>query len=327
MTLAKSAAASLLLLASLLPSAFAGGDEKTATGVQPMASKRNYGSGRAALEIGGQSQTLESFAGTSMRVDGAPVSRDGKASARAATSVRCEEFGVELPIVPEPFVTQWIADALAGNSRAQEGVITESDFNYKPSFVHRLGALQLRSLELAELDANSKDRIAWSATLSAGSLKWEKPDGKSGDAKGAIGAKQKATLASNFRVTIGGVAYDRVTKVGPLHVDFAAPATTSDGSRTSREAAATRVTPFKLTLVEADPKEWTSWIDDVATKGAGAARSGTIELLDPGLKEVIAKIALDGLLPTRLSREGDGEKAPKLVIELACTAVKIDPAK
>ena len=327
MSLAKPLAASLLLFAVLLPATAAAGDEKGAPTVQPMASKRALSAGRAALDLGGQTQLLDGFEGTALRLDGGAVSRDGKSTARATATVRCEEFTVELPATPEPFVTQWIADALAGNPKVQDGAVVESDATMKATFVHRLRELQLRSLELGELDASSKERAGWSATLAASSVKWEKGDGKETKAAG-IGAKAKAALASNFRVTIGGVAYDRVAKVGPLHVDFPAAATTGDGSRATREAAGgPRVAVVKLTIAEADPKEWLAWLDDAAAKGAGAARSGSIELLDPSRKEVIVKIALEGLLPSRISRDSGDEKAPRLVVELSCGAVKIDPAK
>jgi hypothetical protein len=320
MLLATPCLASLLLALPLLPPA-APGDEKPGATAQAMAAKRSYVAGRVSLDLGGQSQTLLGFEGTTLRLD-VPQSRDATAKARSTATLRCEEFAIELPATPEPAVAQWLADTLAGNPKVQDAAIVESDFSQKAVFVHRLREVQLRSLELGLLDANSKEAAKWTATLAASSVKWEKGDGKA--PASAIGGKAKQASAASFRLQIAGLTCDRVARVGPLHVDFEAPSL--DGRQTGRAPQGPRIAPLALRIADADPKEWLAWLDDAVTKGPAAARSGSLELLDASGKESLARIALDGLMPTRLSRE-NGDAGAQLVVELSCNAIKVDSPK
>jgi hypothetical protein len=319
MLLATPCLASLLLALPLLPPVAPGDDKVGAT--QALAAKRSYAAGRASLDLGGSLQPLLAFEGTTLRLD-APSSRDGTAKARSNSAVRCEEFAIELPALLEPATAKWIADSLNGSAPVQDAAIVESDFAQKSAFVHRLREVQLRSLELSLLDGSSKETPKWTATLAASSLKWEKGDGKA--PASAIGGKAKSASSASFRLQITGMTCDRVARVGPLRVDFETPS--ADGRQTSRAQTGPRVAPLAVRIAESDPKEWLAWIEEAATKGPAAARSGTLELLDPSGKESLVRIALDGLLPIRLSRES-GEAGAQLVAELSCSAIKVDPPK
>lgn len=271
--------------------------------VQPNAVKHSYGSTNALLEIDGKAQQiLTRFGGTSMRTDTSGTSDGGAKKSRNVA--RPEDVKIELPIVPDDSVQAWITEALGNNTSARGIRILENDHKSVTRFVHTLGATAIHAVELHGLDNASKEGMTWELSLGPTQIRWEVGDGKSSSSK--VGSKSKA--ATSFRLAIDGVETSRIQKIDPIRVELVPSAT---GLQSSRDGVGPRVAPIHLTFGGDDPSDWVAWFEEGRTKSKGT-RTAVLELLDPSMKEVLARVTFGGVALTGLSSPNSNSSAESI---------------
>lgn len=285
---------------------------------QAAAARATYGATTLELEVGGTTTTLRNCSPIGQRLD-ATTPSSGVSRERAKGGVACESVSVVLPATFDPNLAKWISEALTGSARRQDAAILECDATGKADgSAHRFRDLVIESFALSGLDAASKETLTWTLTLGgATSLRTEK---LASAPKGSPIGKAKSLFCANFRLRIDGAACTAIRSIGSIEARCAIPAEKS----ATRATVGTTVAPFTVQFGDGDAALFRSWFDDASTKGTGAARNLTIELLDASLKDVQAKLELTGALPVALRRTfGESERVSGNEIELSASALVV----
>ncbi|HRE80790.1 MAG TPA: hypothetical protein PLN52_07065 [Opitutaceae bacterium] len=130
-----------------------------------------------------------------------------------------------------------------------------------------------------------------------------------------LGAKGKAALASNFRLTVEGLPSNRIATVSSLVI--------------SRESGKLEVSNLLISISSADAEAWTQWRDRFLLQGKNSdaqEKSATLSLLDPAMKNPLVTLSLSQVGLVRLSRSvGDGERVSRIEAELYVESVSVAP--
>jgi hypothetical protein len=159
----------------------------------------------------------------------------------------------------------------------------------------------LAAAELSALDGSSKEPARIHLEIQPTQLRWEKSAGDKPAAK--LGSKQKALLASNFRLTLDGpggpIPCERVARIDPISIRAAA-AEQSVGITREPSKAAPRLEYSNLvfSVAASDIAPFLTWADEALVKGKSSSeteRTATIALLDPSLKDEVFKVTGRGV--------------------------------
>lgn len=268
---------------------------------------RTYVGGRFSLEVGGHNAGfLKSFTG-------------GGAQAEVVTHVSAQDLvGASKSITNPTFedikflvgpghlsqsASAWLVDSFNGTGKQAyevEGAIVfaDQDFNAR----RRISFEEAFITEIAfpTLDGRSKEAGYLGVTISPGNvdLDWK----ASGKIKGSIGTKQKAWNPANFRVKIGGLPCDRVTKIESFQVTRKLVETRLGELRTPQVIPGRIEYPnLTLTISAADIEDWAKWYEDFMLQGNQEELQGSIEFLGADLKETFMTIELHGVGMKRFS--------------------------
>lgn len=171
----------------------------------------------------------------------------------------------------------------------------------------------LTKVELPALDGGSKESVRILLTFSVSSTR-----ALAGPAAAIpLGAKSKAALASNFRLTVEGLPSNRIAAVSSLVI--------------SRESGKLDVSNLSISISSADAEAWTQWRDSFLLQGKNSdaqEKSGTLSLLDPAMKNPLFSLALSQVGLVRLNRSpGDGESVSRVEAEVYVESARVIPVK
>lgn len=129
----------------------------------------------------------------------------------------------------------------------------------------------IQEMQLPQLDATAKTSIKIRVKLKAENLKLA---GGGGKIAGKIGVKARLAIASNFRIKLGNLPANRVSKISTM----------------SMTGAENLLQNFSLDVAAIDGTAWNEWF----LTGAGGIKKeeGAIELLSPDFKTVLFAIIL-----------------------------------
>lgn len=213
--------------------------------------------------------------------------RNDKYPNKVPGTLRYEDVKIEIPVTAPTNVWDWVNALSSPNPVPRHRLtITDMDFDRKAVARRQMDEMLLNTVEIPELDGSSKDVQYVKLSMSPGRVKEETPDASP---VATTGTKTKAWTTSAFRVSIDGLATNRISKVSPLTI----------GRNSKGEL---EYSNLKFTFSEVDVPTWKQWAQETAT-GKPVEKSGQIQLLGPNMTDVLLTIQLDGLGLIRLAKE------------------------
>jgi len=263
--------------------------------------RETYTSIAVLLELDGQ------FAGRIAAVDGGGVFADIVAEPLGQSLYQLKRPGpprfedivldMTLGTIEKP-LSGWITDTLTKNAVPKNGVVIYTDLNNNE--IKRLeftGAL-LTEVTLSDAAAaNAKEPVLLTLKLTPQSARLT---GGKGKVAGALVAKQKPILSSNFRFSVQGLesSCTRIASVEGIGARRAA-AGLQPGQEKFRQPSMQSVlncSTVQILVPEMDAGPFYAWFDEMVIKGNPLAeRGGLLEWFDPTMKTVLASVQLGGL--------------------------------
>ncbi len=265
------------------------------------ADNRTYAAGRFALDIGGIGSTyLKSVEGGDAVQ--APVIRGARADKypdKSAGAVRYEDAKVEFQMPIPRGLWDWVnAFSSPGQVPAKTLTLSALDFNYAEKSRRVFEDSVISVVELPAFDAGSKD---------PGYVKMSFAVGRAKENAGTAGAKTppsidkasaKAWLPSNFRLSIDGLATNKVSKIDPITIKHS-------------PKGLLEYSNLVITVAEVDSESWKAWAAQ-SVDGKPVEKNGRLELLSPNLKDVLLSVSLEGLGVVRLFSEKSEANADQI---------------
>ena len=271
--------------------------------------KRAFVSGNFALSLdGGKSIGIVKTA-QGGQIYGEPVAEPSDGAIyqkKHIGNVKYADITVQAGLSMPPAFYQWIADSWSFGIQRKDGAVLGTDFS--GTVVRELdfrNAL-IQETTIPALDASSKDPAYLTLKLTPQSTMPGKPSGS----VSAIGGKQKAWLASNFRFELGKLDTSKVSKIDSFTIKQTMAPTTDVGDVfIPDQALVVSVPPYlldpgvvdfpnlRITLAESSAQTWIDWYEDFIRKGHNSddfEKAGTIKFLAPDQSE-LAHIDLFGV--------------------------------
>lgn len=265
------------------------------------ADNRTYAAGRFALDIGGIGTIyLKSVEGGNAVQ--APVIRGARADKypdKSPSAVRYEDATVELQVPIPRGLWDWVNTfSSPGQVPTRTLTVSTMDFNNTEKSRRVFEDSVISFMELPALDGSSKD---------PGYVKMSFAVGRAKDNAGTAGAKtppsadkasSKVWLQSNFRLTIDGLATNRVSKIDPITIKHS-------------PKGQLEYSNLVITVADVDSESWKVWAAQ-SVDGKPVEKNGKLELLAPNLKDVILTVSLEGLGVVRLISEKSEANADQI---------------
>jgi hypothetical protein len=245
---------------------------------------RTYSSGNIAMSINGthagylKSMSCGVIGAEAQRVEQESTGTDPKQLGNA-TPEPCEiAFGL-----PEkgPLPT-WIVDAVAGKNAPHNVALVSYSYDFKEVSRLELSGALLTEFSLPPFDAASKDQVTMTITLKPEAISYVKGSGATAPPKTATKA------ASAFRFNLAGSPVTKVSKVSAWSFQWNAAAQRS------------YLGDFTITVAANDPRitDLDKMLQNFVVageNGPGAETTGSIEILDSTLVNVLATVEFTGV--------------------------------
>lgn len=206
---------------------------------------------------------------------------------------------------------EWIKASLDKNPQRKNGYVVATDYNYKAKRYRHFRDALITEITIPALDGSSKDTSFFTIKFAPEEITYQAGD--DADIKGVVNAKQKNWLTSNFRLRLGDLPCGRVSKIDSFTIKQSIQQDVVGEQRIStKEPTKLEIPNLKVTFSASDVKPWVTFFEDFVIKGNNgrdAELSGTIEFLDPSLKEVLGSIDLFQVGITSLAEDkGEANK-------------------
>jgi hypothetical protein len=296
-----------------------------------MAGERTYTAGRFALDVNGENAGfLKKFSGFAMEAD--IVSNDlgpDNVQKKHVSNIKWTPAKATIGIGMGKEMYEWIKAAFDKGYVTKNGQFTSADFNYKAQSILTFQNALITSVTVPKLDGSSKDAAYFDVEMEAEMVRWAKGGGE--DIRGKIGPKQKAWLCSNFRLTMGGLPCERVGSIDSFTWKCAVA---SDQIGTVREPtkhpAKVTVPDLKFSISMADYQPWADAAKKWFVDGEHEEQhelTGSIEFLNPNMKDVIGSIELQNCGFKKFTRgeaTANDEKIARFDVEMYCEKMKFN---
>jgi len=261
---------------------------------------RTYVGGRVSLELEGVNIGSVDKASGGQAVGSVAFDKQaGAFSKKHIAGIKYEDIQFDLGAGASKEFFTWLSASMNGTRPAKSGALLESDVDGTLRNKLAFSNATIADVTFPALDATSGKNAAFlTVTLSPEKTTRSAAGGKA-DSK--IGAKTKAWIQSNFRVTIPGLedATRSISKVDALSVRFK---TVSNAVGVTREYQRTPVSAdisnLIITVPESRAASLYKWQEEFLGQGkSGDAneKTATIELLDASLKGVLFTVSLKGV--------------------------------
>lgn len=285
-----------------------------------MAAARTFTAGKFAL-------TLDGIAcGFVESVDGGDISADVVETAAGNTffakktigQPKYEDFVLLIGLGLAKPVYEWIAATLNGNYLRKDGAVTTADANLNAQADSQFLQALIHEVGFPALDAASKSAPHLTIKFSPELTKFAKASGK----VPAPGGRQKAFVASNFRLELDGIDCSRVRAIDAFTVAV------------DIEPGRVEVPNIHVTISDGPTAaSWQLWFEDFVIKGnndESKEKTGTIVYLGPDLKTELGRVVLHnvGICALRHGKQdASGGVVRTLDAELYCERVELQIGK
>ncbi len=230
---------------------------------------------------------------------------------------RVEPFGMDVDLSMSGKWFSWIAGALAGTGRRQDGVVIACDFDNNAKSQREFTEALITEIGFPACDAASKDAAVLAVKFEPRTVRTVKGSGKlSWNFKNA---SQRLWLPSNFRLEIDGLDCSKVSKVDALTF-----------KQTSKdEPGGLEVPNLKVTLPEASAQTWVAWHEDFVIKGnndQSKEKGGRLVFLSPNRQTELLTLVFHNLGIFRLADEkhqANGDAIKRMSAELYCERIEL----
>jgi hypothetical protein len=288
-----------------------------------MANERSYTAGRFGLDVAGYNVAfLKKFSGMAMEAD--VVTNDlgtDNIQKKHVSNIKWTAGKATVGIGMGKGMYDWINQSFDKSYEPKNGALVSADFNYKAQSTLNFEDALITEVVVPALDGSSKDSAYFDVSFEPERVRWSKGGGE--DIRAKLGAKQKAWLCSNFRVEIGDLPCNRISKVDSFTWKCAIAA---DQIGTVREytkhPAKVTVPDLKFTISTADHHPWAEAAKKWFVDGhhlEGDEMDGRIVFLGPDMKEELGEINLMNVGFKKFSnedREANSEKISRFNVEM-----------
>jgi hypothetical protein len=238
--------------------------------------RRSYTGGRFALELDGAKAgvLLRGDGGNALGVVVAEAAGPDHIVHKHIGGVKYEDFTVSCGTGMSKDFYNWIKDSFDHKYARHSGRLTSWESDGTQPDARKFTDAVISEVGFPALDAASKDAAKMTIKFKPEST----ARGKAGPRQ-TIGAKQKAWLCCNFRLTIGGTNYGRVASIDSFtwKQAFAEPPPPGQAQVATLEPTKLEIPNLVITMPESHADDFFAWHEDFVLNGnAKDERSGEL---------------------------------------------------
>jgi len=288
-----------------------------------MADNLSYTGGRFALSIGGFQ------AGFIRKVDGGSIKAElashnlGTTNVvkKHITNITYDDLTCEISGGMHKVLYEWIEASFNKGHTYKDVELIACDFDYKAKTVREFSRAFITEVGFPELNGDGKDPLYITIKMTPEVTKYSMGDGN--QVTGEENVTSKKWYVSNFRVTMGSLPCDRISKVDAFAMKQSVIMDRVGKFRSpTKHPAKVEIDNLKFTFSEADLEQWMTFHKTFIVDGKcgdGDELSGSIEILGPDLEEVLLTVELNhcGLVSlTPAGQEANAEKIQSWTAEM-----------
>lgn len=247
----------------------------------------------------------------SLQLDGAPVgfvksasggdvvgtvveerAAGGQVSKKHLGAAAYEDIVIEVGLGLDKSFYDWIAGSWTGKVARKSGALVISDANLQGQSAREFDHAWISETTFPTLSASGKETGLLRVVLSPERVR----TAKGSASKPSVGTKEKAWIASNFRLELDGLDCKRVSKIDSFTVKQGAVGATVGAQReVAKEPGKLSFGDLKITLSEAGADTWRQWHEDFVVRGNNGEKNeknGRIVLLGADMKDELAEVKL-----------------------------------
>jgi hypothetical protein len=288
-----------------------------------LSNTRGYATARYALELDSQiAGLLTDFEGGDATADVIPEKPDpGGIVHKHIAGVKYEDITVRFGADMSDAVYDWIAAMLGQTDRPKNGAIVALDANFRATSRLNFFNARLREITFPALDAGSQEPGVIEVKLAPEFTRFM----KASDPISAIERKSQKWLLSNFSLQIDGPNQGGVVRIDALTISRALASDAAVSVLKETRPGALNIPNVVFTVAESDADWLRAWHTDFVINGnnlTGSEKSGTLQFLQPNLKDALFTLALRNLGIFKLAPEKVGGQAPpRLRAEMYCEQI------
>lgn len=234
---------------------------------------------------------------------------------------------------PAQPILDWIGDLCANRQTRKTLLLT----TYNASGQVAGNALQAIDTRLTEVrfpafDASSKDAARLTLVFTPASTQAAPVTTSSSTATKSAGAATKVAILSNFKVQIGTLPTNRVSRIEAITIKQPVAENIVGGTKqTVQTVGPTEFSNLVLTISSIDIADWNTWRDSFVVKGTnddGSETSGSLDLLATDLTTKLMTLQFShvGIIRASPVKEVSSDSLAKFQPELYCESMAPGPA-
>jgi hypothetical protein len=208
-----------------------------------------------------------------------------------------EPFTIEIGMGMAKGFYEWIQASFDKGSVQKSGEVVAADFDYRAQSARVFQNALITEVTIPALDGGSKEPAYMTVKIDPERIRYEQRNGEQLNSK--IGGKTKLWQTSNFRVDLGSLPCDNISKVDSFTWK---QSIIKDAVGAFREAtkhpSKVEVPNLKFTISMADLAPWQDWHQSFLIDGKCSETdhlTGAITFLGPDTKEELGTIELFGV--------------------------------
>lgn len=266
------------------------------------AASGGFSLGQAVLEMDGQVLPLQDFSGGG----GSGQMVEAGQGTEVLANPRYNPIFLKTSL-PAPALQEWIKGSIAAELPLRDGKALLLDHQQRARGLEFKEAL-ISEIGLPALDASSREAGSFSIKISPGTSTY------GSDFKGTvpIGKIKKRWVNSNFRLKLGDLPCERVSKIDAITIKQKTVETAVNGGREIEvQGAKTEISDLNLVISAVDIKPWNNFYEESFVSGREVEPlKGSLEILSPDLKPLftlqLEGVALRSFVPFPTGAVGEG---------------------